>query len=385
MARPTASFSCNGTTFTVDAKYRLIKPIGSGAYGVVVAAEDTSSGARVAIKKVPAAFTDLTDAKRVLRELKLMRHLGAHDNLVQLVDLIEPPSLAGFADVYIVSNLFETDLHRVLCSKQVLSSQHVQYFIYQLLRGLKVLHDARVIHRDLKPSNLLVNSNCDLAICDYGLARGMPPENDPRVAGSSSSGGGSGGGASGSPSPPPVALTEYVVSTLVGWCARSTRAARRPLAPRHAPLSHPERRVVRWAGKASRWSAASIVSASHRSLPPLPRAPHACRSRAGTARPRSCWGAAPTRPPWTCGAWAASSRSCCDASRCLRAWTTWTSAWVRAGACRGPAAEAAGLGSAPRSHYGARTPSCRTLLDRLSPRPLQVAPHRRDAGRPHPI
>jgi serine/threonine protein kinase len=164
----------------------------------------------------------------VLRELKLMRHLGAHDNLVQLVDLIEPPSLAGFADVYIVSNLFETDLHRVLCSKQVLSSQHVQYFIYQLLRGLKVLHDARVIHRDLKPSNLLVNSNCDLAICDYGLARGMPPENDPRAAGSSSSGGGSGGGgASGSPSPPPVALTEYVVSTLVGVPVRRGRERRR--------------------------------------------------------------------------------------------------------------------------------------------------------------
>ncbi len=48
--------------------------------------------------------------------------------------------------------------------------------MYQLLRGLKYIHSASVLHRDLKPSNLLVNSNCDLAICDFGLARGVSEE-----------------------------------------------------------------------------------------------------------------------------------------------------------------------------------------------------------------
>jgi serine/threonine protein kinase len=46
-----------------------------------------------------------------------------------------------------------------------------QYFLYQLLRGLKYIHSANVLHRDLKPSNLLLNANCDLKICDFGLAR----------------------------------------------------------------------------------------------------------------------------------------------------------------------------------------------------------------------
>lgn len=46
-----------------------------------------------------------------------------------------------------------------------------QYFLYQLLRGLKYVHSANVLHRDLKPSNLLLNANCDLKICDFGLAR----------------------------------------------------------------------------------------------------------------------------------------------------------------------------------------------------------------------
>lgn len=64
----------------------------------------------------------------------------------------------------------ETDLHRVIRT-QTLSNDHCQYFIYQTLRGLKAMHSANVIHRDLKPSNLLLNGNCDLKICDFGLAR----------------------------------------------------------------------------------------------------------------------------------------------------------------------------------------------------------------------
>ena len=50
----------------------------------------------------------------------------------------------------------ETDLHRVIYSRQDLSEDHIQYFIYQILRGLLFMHSANVIHRDLKPSNLLL-------------------------------------------------------------------------------------------------------------------------------------------------------------------------------------------------------------------------------------
>ena len=67
----------------------------------------------------------------------------------------------------------ETDLYRIIYSKQSLSLDHIQYFIYQVLRAVKFIHSANVLHRDLKPSNLLVNSNCDLKVCDFGLARGI--------------------------------------------------------------------------------------------------------------------------------------------------------------------------------------------------------------------
>ncbi|PAV75082.1 hypothetical protein WR25_02148 [Diploscapter pachys] len=77
-------------------------------------------------------------------------------------------------------NLMETDLHQVIHSRRKLLEQHFQYFVYQILRGIKALHSAKIAHRDLKPSNLLVNRNCLLRIADFGMARCVksPEPND---------------------------------------------------------------------------------------------------------------------------------------------------------------------------------------------------------------
>ena len=64
---------------------------------------------------------------------------------------------------YIVQCLMETDMYKLLKS-QHLSNDHVCYFLYQILRGLKYIHSANVLHRDLKPSNLLLNTTCDLKV-----------------------------------------------------------------------------------------------------------------------------------------------------------------------------------------------------------------------------
>lgn len=57
----------------------------------------------------------------------------------------------------------ETDLYKLL-KTQKLSNDHICYFLYQILRGLKYIHSANVLHRDLKPSNLLLNTTCDLKV-----------------------------------------------------------------------------------------------------------------------------------------------------------------------------------------------------------------------------
>lgn len=77
------SYEISGTTFTVDEKYRLVKIVGVGAYGVVIAAEDTNTGEHVALKRISGVFDDLTDAKRILREIRLMQALD-HENVCKV-------------------------------------------------------------------------------------------------------------------------------------------------------------------------------------------------------------------------------------------------------------------------------------------------------------
>uniref|UniRef100_A0A7S2W7D2 Protein kinase domain-containing protein n=1 Tax=Mucochytrium quahogii TaxID=96639 RepID=A0A7S2W7D2_9STRA len=162
--------------------YLILDRIGEGAYGVVYSAQDKQTGKLVAVKKIEGALSRPNACKRTYRELKLLNVLK-HENLISLRNVLwdqntpttqiesksnqEKPN----TDIYAVFDLMETDLTTIIKSPQRLSNEHCQFFIYQVLRGLKYIHSANVIHRDLKPRNLLVNSNCDLKICDFGLAR----------------------------------------------------------------------------------------------------------------------------------------------------------------------------------------------------------------------
>eukprot|EP01013_Petalomonas_cantuscygni_P043514 TRINITY_DN826_c0_g1_i1.p1 TRINITY_DN826_c0_g1~~TRINITY_DN826_c0_g1_i1.p1 ORF type:complete len:521 (-),score=79.46 TRINITY_DN826_c0_g1_i1:446-2008(-) len=161
-------------TFDVPSHYNITKPVGFGAYGFVCAAVNTLTGQKVAIKKCANVFKEIEDGKRILREIKLLSAMR-HENILGIVDLFPPPRYDSFQDIYIVCPLMDTDLHHVLRSKQKLMPDHLTYFVYQILRGLKYLHSACVLHRDLKPANLLLNIACDLRICDFGLARAYNP------------------------------------------------------------------------------------------------------------------------------------------------------------------------------------------------------------------
>lgn len=93
-------------------------------------AKNTLSGEKVAIKKIGNAFENLTDARRTLREIKLLRHLR-HENIIGVRDIMKA-SRDRFNDVYLVYELMDTDLHQIIRSSQPLTNEHFQYFIYQV-------------------------------------------------------------------------------------------------------------------------------------------------------------------------------------------------------------------------------------------------------------
>ncbi|CAN6446485.1 unnamed protein product [Victoria cruziana] len=151
-------------------KYKIQEVIGKGSYGVVCSAIDTHTGEKVAIKKIHDIFEHISDATRILREIKLLRLLR-HPDIVEIKHIMLPPSRRDFKDIYVVFELMESDLHQVIKANDDLTKEHYQFFLYQLLRALKYIHTANVYHRDLKPKNILANANCKLKICDFGLAR----------------------------------------------------------------------------------------------------------------------------------------------------------------------------------------------------------------------
>ena len=165
--------------FIIDKRFKIVKELGHGAYGIVCSAKYEDGSNRdenyVAIKKIINIFSKKILCKRSLRELKLLQFFRGHKNITCLYDLdiIPNPMTGDFNEVYLYEELMECDMHQIIRSGQPLTDQHYQSFIYQALCGLKYIHSADVLHRDLKPGNLLVNADCELKICDFGLARGF--------------------------------------------------------------------------------------------------------------------------------------------------------------------------------------------------------------------
>ncbi|XP_032868696.1 mitogen-activated protein kinase 8 isoform X1 [Amblyraja radiata] len=163
------SVEVGDSTFTVLKRYQNLKPIGSGAQGIVCAAYDAILDRNVAIKKLSRPFQNQTHAKRAYRELVLMKCVN-HKNIIGLLNVFTPQkSLEEFQDVYIVMELMDANLCQVI--QMELDHERMSYLLYQMLCGIKHLHSAGIIHRDLKPSNIVVKADCTLKILDFGLAR----------------------------------------------------------------------------------------------------------------------------------------------------------------------------------------------------------------------
>ncbi|MFV1017210.1 protein kinase domain-containing protein, partial [Klebsiella pneumoniae] len=123
----------------VGPRYTQLQYIGEGAYGMVSSAYDHVRKTRVAIKKI-SPFEHQTYCQRTLREIQILLRFR-HENVIGIRDILRAPTLEAMRDVYIVQDLMETDLYKLLKSQQ-LSNDHICYFLYQILRGLKYIHSA---------------------------------------------------------------------------------------------------------------------------------------------------------------------------------------------------------------------------------------------------
>jgi len=119
-AQPVSFFK--GVRAEQQDKYELKGHLGKGAYGEVWAATLTGSsdGSKVAIKKINNAFCQATEAKRILRELRILRHLN-HPNVIRIRDILRPQNESSFSDLWVVFDFVDLDLRKLIASPQTIS------------------------------------------------------------------------------------------------------------------------------------------------------------------------------------------------------------------------------------------------------------------------
>ena len=105
-----------------------------------------------------------------------LKELTGHENIIRLQHIIKADN---DVDLYLTFDYMETDLHAVIRAS-ILEPIHQKYISYQLLKALKFIHSASLVHRDVKPSNVLINSDCGIKLCDFGLCRSTLEPDGPK-------------------------------------------------------------------------------------------------------------------------------------------------------------------------------------------------------------
>ena len=108
--------------------------------------------------------------------MKQLQKMVNNKFTIKLIEVLQP-EVQGNEDVsdeiFIVMEYFKFDLETLLSQSINFSEDHVKKIIYNILSALNFIHSANILHRDLKPSNILLDENCNVRICDFGLSRTM--------------------------------------------------------------------------------------------------------------------------------------------------------------------------------------------------------------------
>ncbi|KAG6748066.1 hypothetical protein POTOM_047962 [Populus tomentosa] len=147
-------------------RYLKREILGEGTYGVVYKAIDTETGKTVAIKKIRLGRQKEGVNFTALREIKLLKELK-DPNIIELIH-----AFPHKGNLHLVFEFMETDLEAVIRDPNIfLSPGDIKSYFQMTLKGLAVCHKKWVLHRDMKPNNLLIGSNGQLKLADFGLAR----------------------------------------------------------------------------------------------------------------------------------------------------------------------------------------------------------------------
>lgn len=169
------SFIAGGTRFIIDDRYEYLNLILESLSRIKIKVRDKNDDKFLTITKATSIFYYLDSCLSILKSLKLARYLK-HDNILSITSLLLPLSRSNFNHLYMVQDFMESDLRKVIRSKQPLTTDHIQYFLYQILLALQYIHSSQIIHFNLSPTSIQINSDCSIKITDFESALSIHKE-----------------------------------------------------------------------------------------------------------------------------------------------------------------------------------------------------------------
>ena len=165
----------DGDTCSNNCKnYRLLCEVGSGTYGRVYKALCLKTNVYVALKKIDISKQDMEGFPiTAIREIKLLKMLN-HQNIIKLREIVvSKPSEKNKnrGSTFLVFDYMDHDFVGLKNIKIEFTLPQIKCIIYQILQGVKYLHEKKIMHRDLKSANILLNNKGEVKIADFGLAR----------------------------------------------------------------------------------------------------------------------------------------------------------------------------------------------------------------------
>lgn len=168
-------------------QYKILKIIGTGAYGKVYKALHIPSDTVVALKSIKLQEDqNLLQLQLIMlaRELQILFKLSRQENnqfTVALLDAFVNQEAESnpkqLNKIYLVMEYYDFDMMKLLSNKSnKINPLQAKTLIYNLLLAIKYLHTTGVMHRDLKPSNILITEKCTIKLCDFGFARNYKNE-----------------------------------------------------------------------------------------------------------------------------------------------------------------------------------------------------------------
>ena len=154
---------------TMIGPYRVADLIGAGGMGEVYRARDTTLGRDVAIKVLPAAFTDADRLARFEREARLLAALN-HPHIAAIYGVEEAEGTRA-----LILELVEGETLADRLERGPIPLQEALPIAKQVADALEAAHEHGIIHRDLKPANITLRLDGTVKVLDFGLAKAMEP------------------------------------------------------------------------------------------------------------------------------------------------------------------------------------------------------------------